>query len=283
MRTWWLARTEAELLALPSLSAPPAAPATTAPLPPSAPGAPPVPPVPAAMPAAIRWLTDAERSRAGQLRYAKRRTDFLLGRWTLKIAAARVLGWPDDPDGLARIEGRTAADGAPELYLDGRPAARGISLSDRAGCAVCLIAAGPADVGCDIEIVEPRSAAFTRDYLTEPEHRFVGAAGPARDLAANLLWSAKESALKVLRTGLRRDTRSVEVTVADLHPPERTWSPLAVRAAEGTVFPGWWRRSGPFLLTVCGRTGGPSPVALEAPSPLDEAVPSHRWLDDPLA
>ena len=272
MRTWWLARTEEELLALPSLSAA-AGPA---------PGGPDPPPAPAGPPAGIGWLTDAERSRASKLRYAKRRTDFLLGRWTLKIATARVLGWPDDPGGLARIEGRTAADGAPELYLDGRPAARGISLSDRAGCAVCLIAAGPADLGCDIEIVEPRSAAFARDYLTEPEHRFVGAAGPARDLAANLLWSAKESALKVLRTGLRRDTRSVEVTVTDLRPPEGTWSPLSIRAAEGDVFPGWWRRSGQFVFTVCGRAGAPPPAALETPSPLDRAAPSHRWLDDPL-
>jgi 4'-phosphopantetheinyl transferase len=268
VQTWWLARTEEELLALLS----PAVPAAAQTPPPRAP----------ALPATIGWLTEAERSRASGLRYAKRRTDYLLGRWTLKLAAARVLGWPDDPAGLARIEGRNARDGAPELYLDGQPAARGISLSDRAGCAVCLIAAGPADVGCDIEVVEPRSGAFARDYLTGPEHRFVAAAGTARDLAANLLWSAKESALKVLRTGLRRDTRSVEVTVEDLHPAEGAWSPLSVRATEGGVFPGWWRRSGPFVLTVCGRGETPPPAALETPSPLDLAAPSHRWLDDPL-
>jgi 4'-phosphopantetheinyl transferase len=250
VRTFWLARTEQELSTV-SLTA--------------------------------GWLTDAERSRAGQLRYAKRRIDFLLGRWTLKLAVARVLGWPDDPAGLARIEGRTAVDGAPELHVDGQRAARGISLSDRAGCAVCLIAGEPADVGCDIEIVEPRSAAFVRDYLTEPEALFVEAAGEARDLAANLFWSAKESALKVLRTGLRRDTRSVEVTVADLRPPECTWSRLAVRTVEGPVFPGWWRRSGPFLFTVCARSEGPAPAALEAASPLDEALPSHQWMDHPRA
>ncbi len=247
MITWWLARTEQKL------------------------------PTPGG------WLTDAERSRADKLPYSKRRIDFLLGRWTLKLGVARVLGWPDDPATLARIEGRSAPDGAPELHVDGRRAAQGISMSDRAGCAVCLVAAGVADVGCDIEIVEPRSDAFVRDYLTEPEAGFVFAAGPARDAAANLLWSAKESALKVLRTGLRRDTRSVEVTVADLGPPEGTWSPLSVRATEGAVFPGWWRRTGPFLFTVCGREEGPSPAALEAPSPLDTALPSHGWMDRPLA
>ncbi len=254
MVTWWLARTEQQL------------PAFTA-----------------AAPSQAGWLTDAERSRAAKLPYTKRRMDFLLGRWTLKLAVAGVLGWPDDPSALARIEGRTAPDGAPELYVDGQHAPRGVSLSDRAGCAVCLVTAEPADVGCDIEIVEPRSVAFVRDYLTEPEARFVEAAGEARDMAANLFWSAKESALKVLRTGLRRDTRSVEVTVADLAPPAFTWSPLRVRTVEGPVFPGWWRRSGPFLFTACARSDDPPPAALEATSPLDEAVPSHQWMDRPRA
>ncbi len=206
------------------------------------------------------WLTDAERSRAGQA--------------PLHQAADGFPARPMDAQarrGAASSAGRTSrprwrgSRGARRqtarrnCYVDGQRAARGVSLSDRAGCAVCLVTAEPADVGCDIEIVEPRSAAFVRDYLTEREARFVEAAGEARDMAANLFWSAKESALKVLRTGLRRDTRSVEVTVADLRPPEFTWSPLEVRTVEGPVFPGWWRRSGPFLFTVCARGDGPGP------------------------
>ena len=240
------------------------------------------------LPAAGDWLSAAERGRAGALRYAKRRTDFLLGRWTLKLAVARVLGWPDDPAVLARIEGRNAPSGAPRLYIDGQPAGRGVSLTDRAGCAVCLVADRAVALGCDVEIVEPRSEAFVRDYLTEAEQRLVDSAWPARDMAANLIWSAKESALKVLETGLRRDTRSVEVAVAELSPPERTWSALSVRTAEGEVFPGWWRRSGAFLVTACWPPGGPSPggsspAGLEAQSPIDTMLPSHRWVDRPVS
>jgi len=234
------------------------------------------------LPAAADWLSVAERSRAGALRYTKRRTDFLLGRWTLKLAVTKVLGWPEDPATLARIEARSAPSGAPLLYLDGQPADRGVSLSDRAGCAVCLVAAHSFAVGCDVEIVEPRSGAFVRDYLTQSEQRLVGAAGPAGDKAANLVWSAKESALKVLETGLRRDTRSVEVTVAELSPPERTWSALRIRTAEGAVFPGWWRQSGAFLVTACWPLGGPPPTALEAQSPIDTMLPSHHWTDRPV-
>ncbi len=238
------------------------------------------------LPAAADWLSAAERTRADALRYTKRRTDFLLGRWTLKLAVAKALGWPDDPAVLARIEGRTAPSGAPRLYIDGQPANHGVSLTDRAGCAVCLVAASAVAVGCDVEIVEPRSDAFVRDYLTPAEQRLVAAAGPARDArdaAANLIWSAKESALKVLGTGLRRDTRSVEVTVAELNPPERTWSALRVRTTEGGDFPGWWRRSGAFLVTTCWPRGGPPPAALEEQPPIDTMLPSHRWVDRPVS
>jgi 4'-phosphopantetheinyl transferase len=234
------------------------------------------------LPPVGEWLTPAEHRRAAGLRYTKRRNDFLLGRWTVKLAVTRAFGWPDDPAGLARVEARPAPTGAPRLYVDGLPAARGLSLTDRAGCAVCLVAAGTGKVGCDVEIVEPRSDSFVRDYLTEAERRVVATAGPARDKAANLIWSAKESALKVLETGLRRDTRSVEVTVAELDPPKRTWSPLEVRTTEGAVFPGWWRQSGVFLVTACSPSGGPPPAALEAESPIDTMAPSHRWVERPV-
>jgi 4'-phosphopantetheinyl transferase len=229
------------------------------------------------------WLSPAERGRAESMRYAKRRSDFLLGRWTLKHAVARVLGLPDAAATLARIEARPSPGGAPRLYLDGQPAGRGISLTDRAGCAVCLVAARIAAIGCDVEVVEPRSDAFVRDYLTDRERRLVETGESARDLLANLVWSAKESALKVLGTGLRADTRSVEVTVAELSPAELFWSPLEVRTASGARFPGWWRRSGAFVLTACWPGGGPAPGGLELRSPIDRMSPSHRWLGRPLA
>jgi 4'-phosphopantetheinyl transferase len=234
------------------------------------------------LPPAGDWLTAAECSRAGALRLTKRRTDFLLSRWALKLTVAKVLGWPEDLASLARIESRAAPSGAPQLYVDGRLAARGVSLSDRAGCAVCLVANGAAAVGCDVEIVEPRSDAFVRDYLTEAERELVGAAGPDRYKAANLVWSAKESALKVLGTGLRRDTRSVEVVVADLNAAERTWSALEVRTDDGAVFPGWWRQSGAFLVTACWPGGGPPPAPLELKSPIDTMRPTHSWADRPI-
>ena len=97
-----------------------------------------------------------------------------------------------------------------------------------------------------------------------------------RDLLANLIWCGKESALKVLRTGLRRDTRSVEVEFPE-GPSADGWHPLLVTAREGTPFPGWWCRYGDFLLTVAASEATAPPVAAEDPPPLAGAEPTHSW------
>jgi len=212
------------------------------------------------------WLSASERAHAGRMRFAKRRTEFLVARWTAKQAMGLV--HPGVEPG--RFEVRHHPSGAPEPYLDAAPLDLGMSLTDRAGWAVCLL--GPGRIGCDLELVEPRSAAFVRDFFTPAERDRVG----TDDLMANLFWSAKESALKVLRTGLRRDTRSVEVTADDAPGPGR-WAPLTVRASEGTVFPGWWTRYGAFLLTVAAEHDMPAPEALEEPPALASAVPTHSW------
>jgi 4'-phosphopantetheinyl transferase len=239
------------------------------------------------LPADRSWLAGGELARVAGLRYAKRRTEYLVARWTAKETLARSLGLSRDRATLARIEGRNGVTGAPKAYLEERPLDLSISLTDRAGWAVCLVASGGGRVGCDLEMVEPRSQAFVRDYLTDDEQRFAAAAPDdlAGDLVPNLFWSAKESALKVLRTGLRRDTRSVQVTVAEELRPGG-WAPLTVRTSEDAVFSGWWARFGDFLLTaVSDSAATPTmapPAALEDPPALAGAEPTHSWLAPPL-
>lgn len=228
------------------------------------------------------WLGPGEATRVASLHYTKRRTDYLLTRWTTKETVARLLGLARDSASFSRIEVRNHISGAPEVYVDGRPLDFAISLTDRAGWAVCLMSSDLRRVGCDLELVEPRSAGFVCDYFTDDEQRFVAAAsdGIARQVAANLLWSAKESALKVLRTGLRRDTRSVEVRVPN-ELGSGVWMPLTVRTTEGVMLAGWWRRFGSFLLTVAADQPTSPPVALEDPSALRTAEPTHNWLARP--
>lgn len=237
----------------------------------------------AGMPADLSWLTAGEAAYAAGLRYTKRYTEYLLRRWVAKHAVAAATGRPADPATFAGIEVRNASSGAPRVYLDGAPLGVDVSISDRAGWAVCLVGSGAEGVGCDLELVEPRSAGFVTDVLTPAERRYVADQPDetARYAATNLMWSAKESALKVLRTGLRRDTRTVEVRPGPATRGRDGWAPLSVHAAEGTVMPGWWRRDGCFLLTVAGTVAFPPPVAIEDPAVLATAEPRHSWLERP--
>ncbi len=233
------------------------------------------------LPADVGWLTPFERDRAGRMRFAKRRKDYLLGRWVGKKAVALAQGHAADLDSLGRIAVINAEDGAPEVRIDGSPAPLGISLSDRAGWGVCAVAPGSASVGCDLELVEPRTRRFVDDYFTAGERSWVnGAQGDEWDARANLVWCAKESALKVLRTGLRRDTRDVEVEAGSA--PDQGWAPLAVRARDGSVLSGWWQRFGRFLLTFAADSAGPPPVSLIEPTALEAAEPFHDWLERPM-
>jgi 4'-phosphopantetheinyl transferase len=222
------------------------------------------------VPKGTGWLSDAEAARLAGLRFPKRRTELRLSRWTAKIAIARVVG----NRSLAGIEVRPAPDGAPTPLLDGVPAPLSISLTDRADWAVCLLGPPGLAVGCDLELVEPREAVFVLDWFTPREQALVAAG--EHDLLANVIWSAKESALKVLRTGLRRATRSVEV---DLDPAATgaEWTPCTVRPVEGGSFAGWWRRYGDFVLTVAADGEHGPPHELETPPRLATARPSHRW------
>lgn len=252
------------------------------------------------IPVGTAWLNEAEAARAGKMRYTKRRTEYLLRRWTGKCAVAAVVGMGQDDADLAQIAVLNRPTGAPYVEVAGQPLGMDISLTDRAGWAVCLVGADLGRVGVDLEIAEPRSGGFVRDFLTPAEQDLVGAQGaPAeRDAMANLIWSAKEAALKVLRTGLRADTRTVEVSLGDAG--DGGWGELVVdRIRDLPAVPakyahlvdpeppadrmiGWWRRDGVFLLTMVAPVPFPAPEALPGSSDLGPAQPVHSWMANPL-
>jgi len=196
------------------------------------------------VPAAQDWLGASEAAVLAALRFPKRRADWRLGRWTAKRAAAAYLH-----RSIAEVEIRAAADGAPDVFVAGAPAAVALSLSHRAGVAVCAVAGAGAALGCDVERIEPRSAAFVSDYLTTAEQALVESApADGRSAMLALLWSTKESVLKALRMGLRLDPRSTSVTLVD-PPGAGPWRRLEARYEEQS-FHGWWYRSGDLVRTV---------------------------------
>ncbi len=238
------------------------------------------------LPGHDRWLSPGEREQVASFRFTKRRQEYLTRRWTVKHAIAEVLrldGSTDHPTGLAAIEVRNHPSGAPWVAVDGSPAPIEISLTDRAGWAVCVVGRPETTepIGVDLELVEPRSAGFVSDFFTERERRWVASlpAGDDRDAAANLVWSAKEAALKVLQVGLRADTRTVEVTIEDAGV--LGWSPLVVTARSGERFHGWWRRDRSFVLTLAARRPFVPPEQLPGSADLAVAEPFHSWTGEP--
>ncbi len=235
------------------------------------------------VPAENDWLSAVETQRLEGLRFPKRRGDWRLGRWTAKRAVAAYLNLAADPTALAAIEIRPAPSGAPEVFLADGPAAIASSLSHSAGTAVCAVTPFPAAVGCDLEVIEPRSDGFFDDYFTAEEQAMVARMSAAdRPWLFTLLWSAKESALKALRVGLRADTRSVRVNLVDTESPAgdsdghladpafigraanfNSWFSLRVDSNDGKVFRGWWQRAGNLVRTVVADPPPASPIRLE--------------------
>jgi 4'-phosphopantetheinyl transferase len=207
------------------------------------------------------WLGPRERAVLAGLRIPKRRDDWRLGRWTAKAAVAAHLG--TEP---ARIEILAAADGAPEAWLDGAPVPLSVSLSHRAGRAVAAVNAPPHPVGCDLELLEPRSPAFVREWLAPREQALVAQrVGAERDTLANLLWSAREAAAKVRREGLRLDVRRAEVVLGAAGGGD--WHRFSVRWPDGApATSGWWRCEPGWVLTIAGGQGLQPPTRLSVSS-----------------
>lgn len=208
------------------------------------------------------WLSAAEAIVLKGLRFEKRLTDWRLGRWTAKRALASFWNSPASPQALAKIEIVAGPTGAPEVFLSDSPAAISISLSHRDGRAMCAVSLSDGKLGCDLEIIEPRSDAFVADYFVAEEQELVARAGAERFELLALLWSGKESTLKALRTGLRSDTRSVVVTPID-SSDVNGWSALQVRCSEGQVFEGWWQRADTVMRTLVADPPPPPPTLLE--------------------
>jgi 4'-phosphopantetheinyl transferase len=211
-----------------------------------------------------RWLSAREAAHLSRLRIPKRHTDWRLGRWTAKCGIAACLEVSPE---FAAIEVRAASSGAPEVFIAGAPAVFTISLSHREDEAICAITPGDAALGCDLELVEPRDDAFVGEYFTDAEEAAIGGVRDESRLELiTLFWSAKESALKALKSGLRRNTRSLQVAPTFV-PEHHGWCWLRVETGEQRGFEGWWRRSGNFVQSVVAEPAPAPPIELKVSAP----------------
>lgn len=227
--------------------------------------------------APVGLLGPAEQARMASFKIEKRRRDWLLGRWTAKrLVQAAVECRTGQRLPLDKITIVREPDGSPRIIVDCKlpiadygqarsnhnlqSAIGNLQLSishsrNRAFCA--LNSAAGVGIGADIEHIEPRSPAFVADYFTPDERALVEhAPADARPTLVTAIWSAKEAALKVLRTGLAVDTRSVECALR-WPPPTKGWGAFAIRCDQrllgDTAAPaltGWWRVTGQYVLTI---------------------------------
>lgn len=210
------------------------------------------------------WLSEREQALLATLRFEKRRRDWRLGRWTAKELLRRSPDVADCP--AAELEIIAAADGAPEVWRQGERLDQGISITHRENRAVAALTP-EGRVGCDLEVIEPRSVAFVRDYFTAAE---LAAAETSpvgeRAIRIALIWSAKESVLKVLREGLRMDTRDVEVDAAVPLGDGATGCLRVSLPRNERAFECWYGIRGKWVLTLCA-----DPAPADPPYPIDPA------------
>ena len=195
------------------------------------------------------WLGAQELRVLADLRFAKRRNDWKLGRWTCKKAVHSYL-FP----AMASLDSlviRAAEDGAPELFQNNNPQSIAISISHSHDRSLCIVGPGDQAIGCDIEWLEMRDESLIHDYFAPEEIMYCLRAAPEdRILVVNSIWCAKESILKALREGLRRDTRSV-IVHPDFQKPEGEWGPWIGRCAlSSRIFHGWWRVEEGYIMTM---------------------------------
>ena len=207
------------------------------------------------------WLGPAEREVLAGLRFERRRVDWRLGRFTAKAAVACWLGLP-----ATGVEIVAASDGAPEARVNDDPAPVSLSLSHRAGRALAVVGEAGIAMGCDLELIEPRSRVFVTDWLAPAEQALVAGAGASdRDLVANLLWTAKEAAAKARHEGLRLDPRHAVTTPTGIGSTTPGWRGLEVVWSDGGGRAvGWWRSERDWVMAIAGEPAPGVPRALDA-------------------
>jgi 4'-phosphopantetheinyl transferase len=208
------------------------------------------------------WLSGGERIVLAGMRFPKRRNDWRLGRWTAKQAICAYL--PNTTWLLSSLEIRGAADGAPEAFYDNAPENLVISISHSDGLSLCAINSSNCAIGCDLEHLEMREDSLAQDYFVPEEINFCKQALDAA-IAVNLIWSAKESVLKALRTGLRRDTRSVLIRPSNYGATMNFWNAWTGYCLESSrVFHGWWRVWDGYIHTLASDRPTSFPIELKA-------------------
>jgi len=197
-------------------------------------------------------LSLQEISRYELMRFPKRRKEWLQGRLASKklltLAVPFLAGASWDTITIAN-----QPEGAPFVEFQGQRLPLTLSISHREGMAVAAVSETPGiRLGIDLEWVEPHPESFYQDFFTPFEQDMQNRANPERRAwLGTLIWSAKEAVLKALGTGLRLDTRTIEIL--DYAPTwVDGWGQIKLRIANDSRcnWQGFWLEYGNYLITM---------------------------------
>jgi len=202
----------------------------------------------------LPYLGEQEKEIYQKLKFPKRMGEWLGARLLAKDLIRTVDNrWKDKEP--YEIEILNEKSGAPVLFVSGDQGNPGkVSLSHSNGVALCAYSPEDIQFGIDLELVEPRSKEFVEDFFTTGEvDQIAKLPTDDQNLVNTVMWSGKESALKALSSGLRVDTRSVEVIIHDFTFQPDAWNILRLRSnlIKNDSLDLVWRREGEFVITAC--------------------------------
>ena len=205
------------------------------------------------------FLSGEEKKRLSELRFQKRRADWLRGRWAAKkLLLLADPGCSNLP--IQSIQVANEPEGAPYLLIGGGQRYTGVlSISHCGSYALCAIS--DSKVGCDLEHIERRPDIFIEDFFTHAEVQYVRESPEdIRPILVNLVWSMKEAVLKSIGKGLHMDTRMVQVD-----PPQGLtikqvkksgWKAVTVHSpAIDQPIHAWWQLRYGYMLTLAAIPG----------------------------
>lgn len=156
---------------------------------------------------AANWLSEREQGVLAGFRFAKRRGDWLAGRYCAKAA---LVAWRGG--GPAKeVEVAAGVFGQPLVRDARRPGAR-VGVAHAAGWGAAIAFGDDHPLGLDLEAIDPERSEVIRSQMTERELTAAAAWAPDEATRLTWLWTAKEALSKALGTGLLTPLAVYEVT-----------------------------------------------------------------------
>ncbi len=214
-------------------------------------------------------LSRPEEVYFSRLRTARRREEWLLGRWTAKCLCLAWLAKNGQKLPATNLTIAPAADGSPYVlaaHLGRLPIT--LSITHRHQWSACALIAEPnAFLGVDLEFVEPKSNRFVDDFFTESEIEQTNRSANPNQAVVEI-WSLKEAVLKALRLGLTVDTRKLNVRPRAMHYSSPSiqsleWGEASIQVnieRKSQPFSAWVRDCNGYVLCLAWNGKTPNPL-----------------------